>query len=101
MLDGKHLAGPTHPSLDFINHEQNAMSITQIPQPRQEARRSDKVTAFTLNRLNKDRSHLIGRRYAFQDRFLDLPDASAASRSIMAILATTRKWHVMNIRHQR
>src|SRR5438309_3897326 len=59
VLRGEHPARSSDAGLNFIEHEQDTVFITELTEPGQEFGRRDNVTALPLNWLHKDRRQLI------------------------------------------
>src|SRR5262249_24370245 len=55
MLEGEHLSGATHSTLDFVGDDENSVLARDLFQPGQEIRMRDDVAALALDRLDNDR----------------------------------------------
>ena len=106
VLNGPPLAGAARARLDFVRHQQDAVAIANAPELLHEYRRSDHVSAFTLNGLDEDRGHFLGRQSRLEQFFFD--EARAAQRKGFRFLPATHASaihigiaHVGHARHQR
>ncbi len=87
MLAGEHLAGAPHPGLHFVEDQQRAELIAQLTHGGQIALRREDHAAFTLNRLQDHRRHVVAGFTAFTQHGAHGVDVA--------------KWHVAEARQQR
>src|SRR5436853_763745 len=62
VLGREHLSGAAHPTLDFIDDEQDPMFVTDATQATQESSRRRNVSSFALHWFDHDCGDFFGRR---------------------------------------
>src|ERR1051325_5781146 len=99
MLARKHLPGATHSTLDFINHEQNTVLVTNAPQSIQKTFRRGHVTTFTLHGLDDDRRYFLRRRRRLEQTLSDPVERALSGSTIAAVSRAERIIKLVRIRH--
>jgi hypothetical protein len=74
VLDCPPFAGAPHTALHFIYDQENAVSVTQLAQAREERRRRHNVAALALDRLHHHSGHLVRRDEVFENDPFDVVD---------------------------
>ena len=106
VLHRKPLASAPNAALHFVHHQQDAVLVADAAQFLHEDRRSDHVSAFALDRLDKNRRDFFRRKHGLKQFVFDV--ARAAEREFLRILRTAHTapvhigiTHVRNSRHER
>ncbi len=71
MLDGPPLSSPTCAALDFVDDEENAVTIADGTQFAHEVVRSNDITAFALDWFDEDSCYFFRGNGGFEKLFLD------------------------------
>ena len=74
VLGREHSSGAAHSGLHFVENEQNLVLCCESLQFVDEFSRRDNVSAFTLDRFEKNGSDLFGRNHLPHDRIFQIAD---------------------------
>ena len=101
MIARPHLSRASHPALDFIGHQQDAVPVADAPQLAQKFRRRDHVPSFALDRLDKDGGNLVARHVGAKQLFLDDSRAVHATVFRLQVIDAAIAIGVGNVDHPR
>src|SRR5262249_38750655 len=105
MLQGEHLSGATHPALNFINNQEDAMLIANASQLSKKTLGRRHISSLALHWFDDDSGDFLGRRSRLEQPILNpihraLDHAAVAAvfgAEWIAILVRIR--HVHNVQH--
>jgi hypothetical protein len=100
----EHFAGPAHPALDLIRHQQDPVFVRQSPQLVEKFSRRHHITAFPLYRLHENRGYVF-RWHSGAEQFgfnrLHALYGAGIGRLPIGATITIGVRHVVRARHHR
>ena len=72
VLGGEHLASPADAALHFVEDQQDAVAVAEIPQALKKAVGRYQITALALKRLDENAGHLARRHVGLEEHVFDV-----------------------------
>ena len=106
MLDRPPFSGAAGPTLHFVYHEQNAVTITDAAELLHENVRGDDIAAFPLDGLDENGGDFFGWKIGFEELIFDEAGTAQGKgfgvlRAALAAAVDVGKADVGNPRNQR